>query len=109
MSKFKVGDRVAAYMSDFEDSGEPYRMVGTVTSINDKGILTVEAEPDEVTQSFGFTDWQVHPKQCRKLVKPKRRSLTLRLSNDLGIQVVCKSGNFKDGETIEFIEVRKKK
>lgn len=109
MSKFKVGDRVAAYMTDLNVSEDPYRMVGTIINISDKGIIKLKADPDEITEAWGFEEWQVHPKQCRKLVKPKRRSLMLKFSTSRGLEVVCRSGEFKNGETIEFVETRKKK
>lgn len=56
--KFKVGDRIVFYWSE--------RLIGVVKNVDDKGILTVQ-------YSGSPCFYHVHPKQCRKLVKKKRR------------------------------------
>lgn len=60
--KFQVGDKVAAYLGS-------KKYVGMVNHIDDRRephMVVVETETD--TLSF-------HPKQCRRLVKKKRREI----------------------------------
>lgn len=61
MSKFKVGDRVAVYH-------RANREVGTVKDILNTGTLTVLIDDKWFYR---------HEKQCRKLVKKKRREFWL--------------------------------
>lgn len=55
--KFKVGDRVAVYNNDFPST--PYRKVGVIKNLSGD---TVYVDGD------GWA-WNVHYKQCRRLVK----------------------------------------
>lgn len=67
MSKFKVGDRVAVYTGQ------------------SRGIGTIKCSSDElVVVRFWQTEGTYHKKQCRKLVKKKRREFWM-----------CRNGEFE--------------
>ena len=94
MSKFKVGDRVSCYsaIAGIEK--------GHVTSIEDgTGFLLID-RPEEVLRA--------HPKQCRKLVKKKRREVFMRCTvpgeGYTNIQEIWKG--MTPGERITFREVK---
>ncbi len=59
--KFKVGDRVAIY--------EPFqRRIGWITGSCIDGNVWIGNEPHEMS-------YQIHSKQCRRLIKKKRREI----------------------------------
>lgn len=57
--KFKVGDRVRVYQCEVKDTG-------TISDISEDGLIKVVSK--EVT-------YIVHYKQCRRLIKKKRREI----------------------------------
>lgn len=98
MSKFKVGDRVAVY------SGSLYSgHAGEIICVLQTGELSVDV---------GDLDYLiVRPQQCRKLVKKKRRRVSV---NPAFINAVSESTltiwrPYPVPGWIEFVEVRKKK
>lgn len=98
MNKFKVGDRVAVY--SLRDPAK-----GSVLSINDLGHLIVLIDGYEGTNTF-------HPKQCRRLVKKKRREFWVGIFHHSG--AICafnqKPNNvFGYDEIIKMREVKEKK
>lgn len=105
MTKFKIGDRVAAYT--FEK-----RYLGTIDAINDDYVVIFGQ-----TAPSRFFRLQFHNKQCRKLVKkPRRRRIWV---NEYPAGLA--DGNYSNLElaqnykksscvgTVEFVEVRPKK
>ena len=63
--KFKVGDRVRVYMGHYADKQGHYKDL-EIIEISEQGGIKVNS----------WDGWY-HPKQCRKLVKKKRRSVWL--------------------------------
>lgn len=93
MSKFKVGEKVVVY--DF--SG---RFTGTLTEgPNENGSFFVSSHERGPR-------W-VHEKQCRKLVKKERRRVFLTETQARYYSV--RASAEQTPNTIEFVEVRKRK
>lgn len=91
--KFKVGDRVAAYING-------QRVLGVLETLNPNN--TFEFCADEYSSRR-----TVHPKQCRRLVKRERRRVSIYFG-DKGT-VVEGGRQFEVGEEIDFVEVRRRK
>lgn len=91
MTQFKVGDRVAVYECFA-------RHVGIITGMTKKTSFYVRLD--------GFDDGcAYHPKQCRRLVKKKRRSVWVKPESYDGTGLHCVPWEC-DG-WIEFSEVKK--
>lgn len=108
--KFSVGDRVACYWND----GTPVRSIGVVANVSISTItVSMDSDADYYDQGQKC-DW--HPKQCRKLVKKKRREIwvccieggkiTGNKNDDIYNRVVITKPQNADG-WIRFIEAKK--
>jgi hypothetical protein len=86
--KFKVGDRVRAYMTY-------YVSIGVVKKITSTGKLVVVR--DGSNGSFAY-----HPKQCRRL-KPKKERRRIWVVGDLNDLFIVNLYNSPN--SIEFVEV----
>lgn len=101
--EFKVGDRVAAYGVFGRKNGA----VGIVSKDVDAGgspnICVVFNSNTETGYSW------VHPKQCRRFKKERRR-VWLEVSDDASCYSNVREiwSKMKRGEKIEFVEVRRK-
>lgn len=109
-SKFKVGDRVAAYMTDMDDETQPYRMIGTVDGHGGPGVLILNPDKDELVEAWDLKTFRVHEKQCRRLKKRHRERCWVAIDS-AGLRSyyfvdrpACPPG----GEIIELVEVRRK-
>lgn len=101
--KFKAGDRCAYYF-------EPGRFTGTVERITPNGHL--EIIPDK-----GSTRKFMHPKQCRRLRRKKRREFEISISSSGEIKGCSEIGDsnqwksigffYKDNNIVHVREVRK--
>lgn len=107
MSKpLQVGERVAVY----GHISRRDRFTGVVhekssDEVNDKFksdnfVLVYDEE-------YPFSGYYCHRKQCRRLTKKPRRTLTAIYEN-YGLSIDVYSGSYKEGESAEFIEVRRK-
>ena len=106
MGEFQIGDRIAGYWT--EDAYTAHREAGTVTEARDNGVLKVRCD-DGTGNMF-------HHKQCRRLVKKKRREVWIAESDlnsadgDKWIQfgvnraLTCVNGD----RLIKFREVKEK-
>lgn len=103
----KVGDRVAVY-GWVQMYHQPYKPrsggMATVTWVGDGESVHVRFDNN------AETDYQVHPKQCRRLKKRERRRVyfALELSGDGYSNGTEIFKSLKPGERVDFIEVRKK-
>lgn len=108
---FKVGDRVAVYGVLYDCYAGPVgvavnRKVAEVVGIPFENQLKIEIISDRSSWYF------VNPKQCRKLVKKKRRRIWVRddeMSKFIqGRMCAVDAMSFKpDAPCVEFVEVRK--
>jgi hypothetical protein len=102
--KFKVGDRVAYYLSS-------HRRTGKVLSVHANASLQV----DEDNASPRW-EYNVHPKQCRKLVKKPRRKVFILEQELVNFQKETSAPAWEkpwedldfDSPWVEFVEVKKK-
>lgn len=77
MHKFKIHDKVAAYIGGTIDQ-QYLRVVGVITEVKDDEVCIL-VDKDKSSQA----QWWVHIKQCRKIKIKKSRSDTLFISEDL--------------------------
>ena len=75
--KFKIGDRVAIYYSNLEK--EPKRHKGLIKEI-ENDVLTLSMDEDNFYNK-GHMEF-AHYKQCRRLIKKKRREVFIK-TNEL--------------------------
>lgn len=90
MSKFNVGDKIRMYGAGSE--GRSFRAPATIEKIVDGMIYTT-------------TGVWCHPKQCRRLVKRKRRSVWIESHHDGSLRSVFRVGDPRPSSAIEFREV----
>lgn len=109
MSKFKVGDMVACYTDpSARNALTQYRNRGEVIATHDHDIITVR---------INGSNYLFHEKQCRRLVKKKRREFFANLDVNDNILTVWKTEydamSFDEGITaikgIRFIEAKEQK
>lgn len=86
---FKVGERVAVYHG-------AARFVGHIKDIRNGTVL--------VEESYGESQFW-HPKQCRRLVSKEKRRVWVEKQGYIFSNL--NSLNLKEGERVEFIEVKK--
>lgn len=122
---FKVGDRVAVYgFGNIGPGKTPYYLRGS------RGIVVEVLDYDELDVAVGEFTYNVHPKQCRRLVKRERREYwiavpsadgymssvflvrpeTRNASDGLSVRDISRLGGWSNiKELIHVREVRRKK
>lgn len=95
--EFKVGDRVRVYGARYNGTVEPF--VATIEHIYQNGSIKVSSD--------NIMYCEIHPKQCRHLVKKERRRIWVKFHPQGQIYTVECSEPQEEG-WIEFVEVRRK-
>lgn len=110
-TEFKVGDKVAAYWDDGDDTSPSIRTAGNIISI-DGCRLKIKVIHDGANDAYfvpgGIATF--HIKQCRKLIKKKRREIWVywpSIETGSLTQMFTKEPVGLDGYT-RFIEANKK-
>lgn len=105
--KFQVGDRIAIYGP--QARGGDGKVVG---SVMDRVTGVVTSYQDYLLQfiddSGGGCEYEVHPRQCRRLIKKKRRRVWIPpwvLKNNSGAGEFIQTIPPLDLSFVEFIEV----
>lgn len=93
-SKFKVGDRVRVY----QGQGAPEtQLIGEVAGIANENSLCVAHGTQKAYVSY------YHPKQCRRLVKKKRREWWI-LEHDLTVNSLSNPHDFKSAILVREVK-----
>ena len=108
--KFKVGDRVAIFGyhgSRLGSGNADFYARGT------RATVVQVCNDSEIIVKSGRSEFEIHPKQCRRLVKKERRRMWLdfdggRNTIGNGVAYPAYHANY-GGYYTEFVEVKRKK